>query len=407
MGGFARRASLIDSFRTDPAPVILCSAGDFYGESDVYSELKSHFVAEMMGELGYEAVAVGERELNYGLKKLLEDGRKYRLPLLCANLFLRTREGRPGRRPFAAYRIVERGGLKVGFVALLSPKTRLGRATTVPDTLKAMTYMIVDPVRVAREVVPAVRKKCDLLVLLAHMDKRELEKLLAEVPGVDLAVLGHFGSGVESTREPYLLSGVPTYAAVPKGQRIGRLRLTRLPDGQWKRENTIYVLDKKVPDHERFAARIREFEKEYKKKTKEIFVRRQFRRVSRSAQTQETYVGMGMCARCHREIFEAYVNTAHARAYETLSAEMRHRDVDCLPCHTTGYGRPGGFTGFRSKGGMTDLVEVQCEACHGPGAEHERTGKYASRALESCQRCHTAEHDPEFDFSEDWPKIAH
>lgn len=40
-------------------------------------------------------------------------------------------------------------------------------------------------------------------------------------------------------------------------------------------------------------------------------------------------------------------------------------DANCLPCHTTGYGEPGGFVSVAK---TPKLVGIQCEVCHGPGA---------------------------------------
>jgi hypothetical protein len=56
---------------------------------------------------------------------------------------------------------------------------------------------------------------------------------------------------------------------------------------------------------------------------------------------------------------------------------------------------------------MVDLIDVQCEACHGPGAEHARDGSYRERARASCVRCHTPLDDPDFDYERDWAAIAH
>jgi 2',3'-cyclic-nucleotide 2'-phosphodiesterase (5'-nucleotidase family) len=54
----------------------VCTAGDFYGTADVFNETKSHFVAEMMGVLGYDAIGIGEMDLNFGLASLARDARK-------------------------------------------------------------------------------------------------------------------------------------------------------------------------------------------------------------------------------------------------------------------------------------------------------------------------------------------
>jgi hypothetical protein len=42
-------------------------------------------------------------------------------------------------------------------------------------------------------------------------------------------------------------------------------------------------------------------------------------------------------------------------------------DAKCLKCHTTGYGKPGGFV---SEAETPNLKGKQCEACHGPGSIH-------------------------------------
>jgi mono/diheme cytochrome c family protein len=102
-----------------------------------------------------------------------------------------------------------------------------------------------------------------------------------------------------------------------------------------------------------------------------------------------------------------YTGTRHARAYATLSSQFVHRDTNCVGCHVTGFGEAGGFSGVRMRGTSVDLIDVQCEACHGPGRDHARDGSYRATAIQSCVRCHTPNDDPDFDFATDWPKIAH
>ena len=73
------------------------------------------------------------------------------------------------------------------------------------------------------------------------------------------------------------------------------------------------------------------------------------------AKTPE-YVGAKKCKMCHKTEHKSWLETKHAKAYETLKPEDRKKD-SCIVCHITGFG-------------VADTVfeGVQCEACHGPGS---------------------------------------
>jgi hypothetical protein len=366
----------------------------------------------MMDYLGYDAIAVGEKDLSYGLATLVEDRDKYNLNLICANLFYRpdekkSRKSSKLKSPFPPYVVVKRGGIKFGFVALLSPTTKMTkmRAKT-DDEVESLTYIIKNPVPIAQELIPKVKKKCDILVLLAHMERSELEQFLPDLPEVDAAVLGHSARAVRN-EEPFLFGTVPVYMASHQGQHVGRLLLTIDSEGKIAdTRNKIYFLDATYADEPVVAELVGMFEEEYKTLQKEIYAREMLR-ASQSAGGAEVYLGLSSCRNCHEAEFDAYISTAHAHAYETLSKQYRHRDSNCIGCHSVGYGEKGGFTGVRIIGSTTDLIDVQCEACHGPGTEHSRDGKYNRNASESCTNCHTPEQDPAFDFDKAWARIAH
>lgn len=404
---------------------MLCSAGDFYGGADVFNEPKSHFVAKMMGYLGYDAIGVGEMDLNYGLDKLLEDYREYDLNLTCANIV--TRNGDTSDRPkgqkksvlqttlntvFPPYRIVERDGVKIGFVALLSPKTKIKTARPrsgedVGGEVEAITYTIKDAVEYAGRVIPEVRGMCDVLVLLAHMDQFELEAMLPDHPEIDIAVLGHDARNAPLI-EPIMMGTVPVYRATAQGQNIGKLTLTLNADKKIvDTNNKTYFLDESYTDDPQVALMLDEFDDEYRKTQKLLFAREQLKASESQGEASDVYLGMGACMGCHVEAFETYTGTRHATAYRTLSSQYMQRAKECVGCHVTGYQQRGGFTGLRALGTQVDLVDVQCEACHGPGSEHNRDGSYNELAVQSCVQCHTKERDPDFDFTKAWPKIAH
>lgn len=97
---------------------------------------------------------------------------------------------------------------------------------------------------------------------------------------------------------------------------------------------------------------------------------------------EDAYVGSKKCKMCHFKEWTSWSETKMAKAFEKLkpgeSAEAKKaagldpakdytKDAACLPCHTTGYGQPGGFADLEKS---PDLAGVGCEMCHGPGGTY-------------------------------------
>jgi len=72
------------------------------------------------------------------------------------------------------------------------------------------------------------------------------------------------------------------------------------------------------------------------------------------------------CRRCHLKEYRSWEKTPHATAHETLEGEDATK-AECLTCHTTGMGEPGGFVSMAE---TEKLAGVQCEACHGAGSDY-------------------------------------
>ena len=84
------------------------------------------------------------------------------------------------------------------------------------------------------------------------------------------------------------------------------------------------------------------------------------------AKGEAAYVGDDECVTCHDEEQAVWDKTPHAKAYKTLSDDFKEYNLDCVGCHVTGYGKPGGSTVTHND----KLRGVQCETCHGPGSRH-------------------------------------
>lgn len=127
--------------------------------------------------------------------------------------------------------------------------------------------------------------------------------------------------------------------------------------------------------------------------------------------TQADYVGSDACQSCHTAEFTTWSESPHAHAVATLEAKKKADDQKCLACHTTGYGRPGGFPKDGKVAAHANLASVGCESCHGPGGDHvpadaPKFGTILSLGdkcdscviLQICGSCHDEANDPDFTF---------
>lgn len=123
------------------------------------------------------------------------------------------------------------------------------------------------------------------------------------------------------------------------------------------------------------------------------------------------YVGSQACQSCHAAEYATWSKGGHARAVDTLRKDGKHEQPDCLKCHTTGFGRTGGFPVDGKPDQHPGLAHVGCESCHGPGGDHvkegaPRVGNIVSLTdkcdscviLQICGSCHDDANDPGFEF---------
>lgn len=119
------------------------------------------------------------------------------------------------------------------------------------------------------------------------------------------------------------------------------------------------------------------------------------------------YVGSNACQSCHAAEYESWTNSPHGHALATLAAKGKQNDKQCLACHTTGFGKTGGYASEN----QATLKNVGCESCHGPGGNHvkEDSRKIGSILalgdkcdscviLQICSECHDEKNDPGFTY---------
>ena len=125
-----------------------------------------------------------------------------------------------------------------------------------------------------------------------------------------------------------------------------------------------------------------------------------------------------VCGNCHVLRQESWVATGHAKAWADLQASGQATG-SCATCHTTNASSVGGAdtAGYYAATPATQkyFQDVQCEACHGPGAAHVTVPdetqpiaylvSYDSTLHVGCGTCHSGA--PHASFLEDWSHGAH
>lgn len=142
-----------------------------------------------------------------------------------------------------------------------------------------------------------------------------------------------------------------------------------------------------------------------------------------------TYVGAAWCASCHsnaevvgegKDVYSMWSLTGHATKFQTTYGSYT-AGGSCVQCHTTGYDEStvGGFDDKARESGwnpatnsflewaktqwptigdfiadsrtapMQELMNIQCESCHGPGSNHPPAASHMSWDPAVCAQCHT------------------
>ncbi|HXS83111.1 MAG TPA: multiheme c-type cytochrome [Methylomirabilota bacterium] len=388
-GGFARIAAFADSTRALHPATVYLDAGGSFPDLDGRTDL-AEFMFRSLVDLHVGAVGVGPRDLRHGIAFLKDLVRRTGAPVTCANLV----DKRTRLPLFPSGRVIDVGGVKVGVFALFGDRLELGPA--------ADSLAVLDPENTANAQVTALRNKgAKVVVLLAQLGRTGGEDLVSAVPGIDAVVLGHDIPVYEKGRR--IGETVASYAG-EQGQHIGVIALALAADGHVADATCgIGSLGPEVREQPALLKSVKAFEDAYNER-----MRLEERGAALAAGDDDPvdhFVGEQVCARCHASESEQWRTTAHSLAWETLQRVKKDATPECIPCHVVGFREAGGF---QTAARTPQLVNVQCENCHGMGTEHGSDWLERRQVNQgTCLQCHNQERDPEFDFAAKFPLIVH
>jgi 2',3'-cyclic-nucleotide 2'-phosphodiesterase (5'-nucleotidase family) len=257
----ARRATVIENVRASESRVLVLDAGNALTGQDIADNSRGAAIVDVMNILGYDALAIGERELYLELPELLALAEEAEFSVLSANVVYRE----TGELVFEPYTVIDLDGLRVGIVGLtnanafqitVANRTPGGISQTVQDRVE-----IADPTEALKAVLPEVAAKADLVMALSHLSVPVNQRLMADVPGLAAVVSG--GSRQLLT-DPAVVGETLMVQAGYDGEWLGWLSLDVTDGGGVARhENQIITLGPEIEDHTALSSWVRDAKQKY------------------------------------------------------------------------------------------------------------------------------------------------
>jgi 2',3'-cyclic-nucleotide 2'-phosphodiesterase (5'-nucleotidase family) len=191
--------TVIRELRTEAAAkgygFLLLDGGDVFKGTALGDFTKGQVVVDFFRRGGYDAVAVGNHDFDFGWQVLRELADSTGLPWLGTNLVIAGSDTCPSwLRPGV---VLERGGIKVGVFGLLTKYLR----GMVSDSLVGPLDVLPYHERLRAEIAELRRAGADLIVGLNHIGYSHDRYLADSVPGIDVIIGAHSHSGIEPAYE--------------------------------------------------------------------------------------------------------------------------------------------------------------------------------------------------------------
>ena len=378
-------------------PIVYLDAGRAYPMKTQETDVIVPFMIRSFGMLGLDAINVGEDDLTGGLSPYRAIAGSGEHVTVNANL-VSIDTGEPCFTPYA----------------VITPRLGSGRAAspriaviglTQPDRYRVIDgaagdkFHFVDINRTLDKWLPKARAEADLVAVIGNFGIGTARGLAGHYADLDLVICTVEHSDAVTTMEYRNTFVVQTGSL---GKRDVRLELFKESGPRrWRVVPYVTALGDSIPVNREASDLMESFRVELESRA------RRRAEGTRHDPGAPDYAGATACTPCHAEAARAWQSSAHSRAWATLQRTGNTLNPLCLQCHTVAYLKPNGFVWDATH---PHLVNVGCEACHGPGAAHvknPRGEKLGPAGEATCKGCHTPGQTPDFDFATYWPRIAH
>lgn len=190
---FAQFGGVVDSLRAIYPDLFIISSGDNRTGNpfnDMYPE-PSRPMTELMNAIGFNVSTLGNHEFDAGFQNLKKLMNLSTFPHIVCNVFPADSMG----YKFDPYKIFDVNGVKVGILGVLQINSQ-GIPDCHPDKAKGIRFTPV--VQTVEKYADALRKQCDIEILVSHIGFDEDKEMAQKFPMFDAILGGHSHTYVES-----------------------------------------------------------------------------------------------------------------------------------------------------------------------------------------------------------------
>jgi len=251
-GGLARVAALRKKILGESPHTLLLLAGDTISPSVASNIFHGQQMIAGWNAAGLDLAVLGNHEFDFGDALLRERIRESQFTWLGANV-IDKKTGKPfdGLKPYV---IREFGGVKIGFLGLVTPDTA---KTSKPG----LEIVFLDPAKTAARLVPQMRAKgATVIVAITHLNMAD-DKALARAASIDLIIGGHEHSVLQS-----LAGRAPIFKMGSDARNLGRVELNLSANGKLESMDwEVIPVTSDLPEDPATAAVVAEYEKKLSK----------------------------------------------------------------------------------------------------------------------------------------------
>ncbi|KAI1336667.1 flagellar associated protein [Xylariaceae sp. FL0016] len=249
VGGAARFMSLVNHYREDPkyqgqSDLLTFFSGDAFNPSLESSITKGDHMVPILNDVGTDAAALGNHDLDFGVRKFKHLSSKCKFPWLIANVLdPALGDSVPIGNCKKTHMLTSSNGVKIGLIGL-GEREWLATINSLPPNLIYKSAS-----ETAKELVPQLRAQgAEIVIAITHMREPNDNKLAEQTDGIIDVILG----GHDHYYNHSFIKGTHVLRSGTDFKQLSYLEARRRADtsGRWDIDITRRDVTSAIPPHE-------------------------------------------------------------------------------------------------------------------------------------------------------------